>query len=211
MRHVQGMTSGWKRLRQVAAITALLLAGTLPALATQTETAEAFVARSGKVLQEKGAGAIADFIHPEELQRFKSMMTPILESTDPKAADPLARALFGGDATAESALRMAPVEFMRSLLKSVLSRSGMTVDIGPMQVLGSVREGDVVHVVTRGSAGVGVIKLSQVEVVSVRPYGDSWGMMLTGEMEGMAEAMRAASVKRAQKPATPAAAESPKP
>lgn len=179
---------------------ALVMTLALPAGAAPTETPEAFVARSVKAAQQKGTGALADFMHPDELARFKRLMTSILAQAEPAAGDTLARAMFGADATLDSVLKLTPAEFMRDMLDGVMSRPGVTVKIGDGQVLGSVREGEVVHLVTRNVATVNELTVTKMEVVSVRPNGDSWGMLLSGELEGMADAMRAsqARVKQAR-------------
>lgn len=205
MQDAHSKTSHFKLLYSVAAVAVLLLAGMMPALAKDAETAEAFVARSGKAVQEKGPGAVADFMHPDELARFKSMMAPMLTMAEGIQADLMARAMFGPTATGESVAKLSPADFMRTLLGStIMGRPGMTVKVGETHVLGSVKEGDTVHVVTRSSATVDEISLTSTEVVSVRSYGDGWGMLLNGDLEGMGQMMRSMAAKA--KPPAPAPA-----
>ena len=49
---------------------------------------------------------------------------------------------------------------------------------------------DVVHVVYRGTATVGEVKISKMSVMSLKADGDSWRMLLTGDIEGMAAMMK---------------------
>ncbi|MDI9237777.1 hypothetical protein QLQ15_02485 [Lysobacter sp. LF1] len=209
MQHARTKTSNFKPLRTIAAIALLLLAGMLPATAKDAETAEAFVARSGKAVQEKGPGVVADFMHPDELARFKSMMAPILAMPEGPQADLMARAMFGPQATADSIAKLAPADFMRALLEGTMMKPGMTLKVGETQVLGSVKEGDTVHVVTRSSATVNEVTLTSMEVVSVRPNGDGWGMLLTGNLEGMGQMMRAAAAKQGTPAPAPRSVETP--
>jgi len=63
------------------------------------------------------------------------------------------------------------------------------VDITSLEILGTVREGEIVHVVLRyGFAAANGVKKKQMQVVSTKPLGKEWKLMLTGELEGMASA-----------------------
>jgi putative sterol carrier protein len=60
-----------------------------------------------------------------------------------------------------------------------------------LDVVGHVREGDdVVHVVYRGTTSVGNVKISKMSVMSLKADGESWRMLLTGDIEGMAAMMK---------------------
>jgi hypothetical protein len=61
--------------------------------------------------------------------------------------------------------------------------------IGDVQILGAVREGETVHLVTRSSAGAAGIELTQLEVISLKPYEDTWRLLLSGQIEGLAKAL----------------------
>ena len=65
-----------------------------------------------------------------------------------------------------------------------------------IEVLGSIPEGEVVHVVTRVQIGVGVLAVRQMEVISVKPAGEVWRVMLTGQIEGFAQMVRARVPRR---------------
>ncbi|HEY0502916.1 MAG TPA: hypothetical protein VGD42_05400 [Lysobacter sp.] len=191
--------------RFVATALALLL-GLLPvATAVAAETPEAFVTRSVAAVQRDGLGAIAGFVHPDEAARFKAMLMPVLDVGPGSEVDRMTRAMFGADAATVRA--MAPADVMRAVLDTMARQAqgaGAPLQIGDRQVLGSVREGEVVHVVTRGSATVGELSITKVEVTSVRPLGDSWGLMLDGDIEGLAR-MLAAGASGARGTDAPAA------
>jgi hypothetical protein len=52
-----------------------------------------------------------------------------------------------------------------------------------------VREGDTVHLVTRNSTGAAGVQVTKLEVMSLKPYQDTWKLMLSGKMEGFAQAL----------------------
>lgn len=191
----------------LVAATALLLAVVLPVSADAAETPEAYVARSVDAIQEQGMGAIADFMHPDELARFKAMVAPLFAAQEYPGAEAFAHNIFGPQATAESIAAMPAADFMRVFLDRMFAHAmgGAALRVGDPQILGSVREGDVVHVVMRGSAGVKEVTVTKVQVTSVKSDGDGWGLMLTGDIEGLAEGLRAAMTKqRVQPRLTPA-------
>lgn len=186
----------------LAAGMALLLAVVLPVSANAAETPEAYVARSVDAVQEEGMGAIAQFMHPDELVRFKAMIVPLFAVQEDPGAEAFAHNLFGPQATAESIAAMPAVDFMRVFLDRMFAQAtgGAALRVGDPQILGSVREGDVVHVVLRSSAGVKEVTVTKVQVTSVKSDGDGWGLMLTGDMEGLAEGLRTALTKQRTQP-----------
>lgn len=179
--------NGW-----MAATLAVMLLCLSTAQAKSVESPESVVARSLEAVNVSGVGAMADFMHPDELARFKTMLMPVLQSGPAESADTLARSLLGPDVTAESVAGMPPKEFMRALLETSLSRApGASIQVQKHQVLGTLKEGDIVHVVTRNTVGVGEISLTKLEVISVKPYDGGWGLMLNGNLEGMAKMLAA--------------------
>ena len=59
-------------------------------------------------------------------------------------------------------------------------------------ILGRIEEKpDVVHVLARTTISVGDLSVTDIEVISFRPYGETWRMLLSGELQGLAQALRA--------------------
>lgn len=147
-------------------------------------------------IRTKGMTATTDFIHPDELKRFKEMLLPILTDTNSPASPKLAQAFFGQSATTESVKSMDPASFMRGFMAATEGQMrGMNITVGDSQILGSVPEGDTIHLVTRNTVGAGSIQLTQLEVVSLKPYQDTWRVLLSGKFEGMAQALKAQAAK----------------
>lgn len=150
--------------------------------------AEAYVA----AIRMRGMPAAVDYIHPDELRRFKDMLLPLFADTDSPAGLSLARAVFGPMTSVEAVARMDPESFMRGFMR-FLDRQMKVLEtkIGDVRILGAVREGDTVHLVIRNSTAAAGVQVTQLEVVSLRPYRDTWKLLLSGDMEGFAQALRA--------------------
>ena len=172
---------------RLAATAVLLLLMASPASASPTETPEAYIARSLDAVRADGMGAVADFMHPDEGARVRAKAAPLfdLQDTDGKEV----RNVFGE----QSMAALPPLEFMRVFLHDAFGNTEKVaaLRIGQPQMLGSVREGDVVHVVMRGAFQARGVDVTRLQVISVRPNGDGWGLLLTGDLEELAERMHA--------------------
>ncbi|WP_269792636.1 hypothetical protein [Stenotrophomonas sp. Iso1] len=178
---------------------ALLFGGICSANAQAPQTPEEVSRASAEATNARGMAAMADFIHPDELQRFKNTLAPLFIENPSESTTWLLRKFFGKDATAETVRKMPPAVFMANVVK--LAESQMP-DAEPrvddLQILGSVREGELIHLVTRSAVTLGSAQLTKMEVVSMKPYGDSWRMLLSGDVESMSRAIRAGLENAAQ-------------
>ncbi|MGH8062053.1 MAG: hypothetical protein ACREO7_08575 [Pseudoxanthomonas sp.] len=184
-----------QKIRPLLFIFALLLFTSVPAIAADTpeQICEQYLA----AIKQRGMVAVPDFIHPEELERFKDMLMPLFEESGPPNREELIRGFFGEEATLESVAVMAPDDFMRAFMGIAdVQMKKLNISIGKTEILGSVKEGTTVHLITRATAGTGDFKLTQLEVASLKPSGDTWRLLLSGRLEGMAQALKAQSTKR---------------
>lgn len=183
------------RLRSLLFISAFLFFASIPAIAADTpeQVCEQYLA----AIKERGMVAVPDFIHPEELQRFKGMLMPLFQEGGPPNREELIHGFFGESATQESVAATVPEDFMRAFMSIADAQmKKLNISIGKTEILGSVKEGEIVHLVTRATAGTGDFKLTQLEVASLKPSGDTWRLLLSGSIEGMAQALKAQSTKR---------------
>lgn len=169
----------------------LCLAVLAPAFAK--ETPEAVYRRFEAAVKAQGMSAIADYLHPDELARFKGMVEPAL--TDPALQSEgdrkMMQALFGPDATPAAIKAMPPRDFVLAVMRMVDRRTRHAgVTLGRGEVLGAVPEKDLVHLVVRMSGGAAEVQITQLEVVSLKQHGETWRLMLSGKIEGFAEALR---------------------
>jgi hypothetical protein len=168
-------------------ILCLLLSAALHLRAAES-TPESAIRTYFNALQRDGLIATADFMHPEELQRFKTMMLPMFKSSSAIRSLDLNRRFFGSTATVDTAAATSPRDFMRAFLR-MGSNMGAAANIKfqPPTIIGSVQEGDTVHFITRNTAGAGDLSITQLEITSLRKDGEHWRLLLSGSMEGMAQ------------------------
>ena len=175
--------------------TVLLAAILLPSLAAAQTTPEEAAKAYFQALKTEGFEVAPRYIHPKELERFKSMLMPLflVEGADTN----LSTLFFGAPKTAAEITAMDPAEFMEGFLSVVGAQvKEANVSLGDTEIIGTVKEGDITHVLTRSTAGNADVKLTQVEVISMIPDGDSWKLLLSGKMEGIAQALKAQLEKR---------------
>lgn len=156
------------------------------------ETPEDVANRYFEALQEHGLSAVGDFLHPDGLAKFKQMMMPVVSFVDEQGDAPMLAAFFAG-ATIEEVEAMLPADFMSGFLSIITAQTEElgAIHFDEIEVLGSLKEADdLVHVLTRVTVGVGELAMTDMEVVSVRPYEGSWRILLTGELEGLARTLR---------------------
>jgi hypothetical protein len=179
---------------------ALVLGVGVPVGAVAGETPEQVADAYLDAIRTEGFAVVPDYIHPDERERFRGMLLPVLLGDGP-AAEPLRKAFFGEKATPASVQAMDAKAFMQGFMGFAQNQMAtLDVSIGRSEMLGSVREGDVVHLVTRSTAGAGALQLTQMEVISLKPYEDTWRLMLSGKMEGMAQALSARAAAGSSKP-----------
>jgi len=153
------------------------------------ETPEQVATTYFETLKSDGIEAAPRFIHPKELERFKSMLLPLF--TAGGSTDNLSTLFFGEKKTPEEISAMAPSDFMSgflSLAGAQLKSSNINLD--KITVIGKINEGETVHVLIRSSTGNDTFKLTKVEVISMIPDGNNWKLLLFGEMEEMVQVIK---------------------
>lgn len=169
---------------------AMLLAASWGAKAD--ETPEQVYEKYFSTVKHDGIAATADLIHPDELLRFKQILSPILESGDKQTRSAQIQDLFGKDATLESIKNMPAVDFYRGFMKIADAQSkSMNMSYGDTTVIGSISEGEVTHLVTRSTVKTGGFSLTRQEVISLKPYQGSWRLLLAGKLERMGQDIKA--------------------
>jgi hypothetical protein len=168
-----------------------LMSFALPATAqpAAASSPEALVKEYMSVLNTEGMSAVARYLHPDELKRFKDMLMPWVRMDASQKSEAL-HGLFGADATLAQVEAMPAERFMDAFMR-LAGDQLKDVTFGEIEIVGTVREKDVIHVVTRVAAGVKELRVNQLTVVSTKPLGKEWKLMLTGELEGLAAAIGA--------------------
>jgi hypothetical protein len=167
------------------------------AASASTESPESVVREYFAELKSKGLAAVSAHMHQDELARFKSMLLPIFQPDGAPNHKELVAGFFGPEATPESVAAVPPTEFMNAFMALAGRQMGsLNMRFGDSEVVGSVQEGEVTHVVTRMRTGTAELTVTQMEVISLRKEGTRWRLLLTGRFEGMAQAFRAQSQRR---------------
>ena len=142
-----------------------------------------------RAVQHDGLEVAPKFIHPQELVRFQNMVLPLFQIEG--AGKGLARMFFGKPYSAGELARMDPAAFMSAYLGVVGKEfRGAHLMLGEPQIIGSVREGQNVHVLVRVTVGNADFKMTRISVISMMPVGDTWKLLLTGEIEGLGQAIQ---------------------
>ncbi len=174
-----------KLLINTLLVTIALFVGVAHAQATPEQAAVTYF----EAIKNDGVEVAPRFIHPKELERFKSMLMPLFMEAD--TAGNTSPVFFGKKMTSAEISAMPAEDFMAGFLSVVGTQmKGAKINLGETAVIGTVKEGDIVHVLTRSSAGNDDFKLTKVEVISMILDGDAWKLMLSGEMEGLAQALK---------------------
>jgi hypothetical protein len=155
------------------------------------ESPEAVVRAYVAAIKERGLTAVTGYIHPDEQLRFKTMLMSAFGNAGTPAQSGWLTTIFGKNATLESVRAKTPEEFMRAFMIFTNGQlSSLKVNIKDVKVIGAVKEGEILHLVTRNVAGAGDIQITQMAVVSMKPYRGSWKLLLTGELEGFAQTIK---------------------
>lgn len=173
---------------RVLAASAALIILACSGAAAQTESPEEVSRRYFEAMEKSDWKANAALMHPDELARFRAVFMPLMDS--PKGAEG-AQELFGLNSTAEFA-KLSDQEVFEKFLVTVMGRSDMSELLSTMRstVIGSVMEGkDTAHVLYRMRMDVFGTEVVEIEVSTLKRYGDTWRLALDKDTEGMAESI----------------------
>jgi hypothetical protein len=168
-----------------ALILAVLLAGGIAAAAQPPEQVAADYLEA---LRARGFAAQADFLLPEEMERFRDMLMPAFEHEEAGRGRALLNATFGREAT-PLAVRLAdPAEVVRRFARVMSVRMPeQPTGYDELVVLGTLAEGETAHVLARLRTVAGDQTRERLQVVSLRPWGETWRVLMSPELE---EALR---------------------
>lgn len=137
----------------------------------------------------------AELMHPEALEKFRAMVLPVVEESAGGDQTESLLPLFRGASNIAALKKFSPAEFFAAFLGAITDANpGMKEALasGSLTMIGSVPEGDTIHVVCRTAGTVEGITFSKMEVVSLKRSTGSWRVLLSGEMEGIVQALRKA-------------------
>lgn len=137
------------------------------------------------------AQQVAFAIHPDELDRLRLAVQRRLREEVAQGEVAARARLFGDAATMTEIERLTSVNFFRALARQVdfPSQSRPTPRYEDLRALGSLREGNIVHVLMRGRAAEQTKqeRALHLELVSLLPYGREWKATLPSWFEARVE------------------------
>lgn len=142
-------------------------------------------------LQDRGALIVVEFIHNDEMAKFKDIFIAIMEKDAAKGRREIVTGLFGAQATLAEVKALSPKAFMSVFIQKIsdaTSNKGFTFE--KLEVLGFVPEGDKAHVVVRLEIGMWMSAMKKMEVISMKRDGAEWKLMLTKEFDGLLQRMQ---------------------
>ncbi len=137
--------------------------------------------------------AAAKHFDPSQLKEFRSTMEfykeiPVRDQTE------FIQTFFGADQTTESLDKISDVDFFAKLFTFMMRQADAVggLNFDGLEILGGVKEGsDISHLVTRNRVTVGKLNVEAMEVVSLMKSGDEWRILMSGQIKGFADQLRA--------------------
>lgn len=173
----------------IATSAALLMLACSGATAQKAETPEEVTRHYFDAMEKGNWKANAALMHPDELARFRAVFAPLMES--PKGAEG-ARELLGLNSPAEFR-KLSDLEVFEQFLTNIMGKSpNMAEMMSNMEstILGSVIEGkDTAHVLYRMKMSGEGMNIEELEVTTLKRYGNTWRLALDKNVEGMAESI----------------------
>lgn len=144
-----------------------------------------------QALQSGQYQAVAELMHPEALEKFQSMMLPLFDVAGAEETASLL-AFFRDVPDVAAIKKLSRTEFFAAFFAGILGGPEMKEVLASVKMtpIGSVPEGDVLHFVCRSAAAAEGVSISKLEVVSLKRSAGNWRVLLSGEMEGVAQALR---------------------
>jgi hypothetical protein len=148
------------------------------------------IARDMFAITQRGDfGAYAKLMHPEALAEFQRMFREIVAAD--KAGE--FRSLLFGVSTVAEFDAMTPAIAFERMMTNLTATEPVVAELMRSysgEVIGSVAEGgDLVHVVYRFSMGAKSLTHSKVSALTLRKYEGEWRLLLSGNIDGIAEAL----------------------
>ena len=152
-------------------------------------------------LGQQGFAGVVDLLHPQEIERFRSMVMPGFERERAAGRRTLINATFGRNADLTQVRLADSADFVRRFARLASARSrDLPVGYDQVVVLGSVEEGDMLLMVSRIETGRGADASQRLEVLSLKPYNGQWRVMLDSRFEEMARSLGGGRGQQSRQP-----------
>jgi hypothetical protein len=189
-------------MRATRFLAAMMLISCLAARAESPEkTAEEFVQLS----TSQGPSAAVILYHPNDVQRVHDKVVLMCEREAESGRRQIRGTLFGAGVTLDDVHRMTPENLLLAIMAKLPAR---TTTYDEFKALGSVKEGENLHVVVRASLKKveRLKRRSIVQVVSLIPSGKEWRAAIPSGIEAYVDGVLAAAPDELPPVAPPAGA-----
>lgn len=145
-------------------------------------------------MKEVQLDAMAALMHPDALAEFRGVLQPVIEMADgsPDGAGEILQ-MFDGVSSVAQLAKLSDAKFYSSFYAGIIALEPElleTLRSAETAVLGHVMEGDdTAHVLYAMTLSVGATT-RRTEVVSLRRTRSGWGILLSADVEAMAQGIR---------------------
>ncbi|MCC6131877.1 MAG: hypothetical protein IT186_18305 [Acidobacteria bacterium] len=161
-----------------------------PAAVNAEELVQAYVGslRAGRYDE------VGKLLDVEGCKRLQTQLVPVIKEAHTASPEAGLLKLFDGIETVEGLEKLTPAQFVAAFFGGVTKLNPIfkeTLSSMTAKVIGTVPEGDgVIHVVCRITNTNAGMSITKVSVISLKKNDARWGVMLSSEIENMAEQVR---------------------
>lgn len=144
-------------------------------------------------MEDRNFAAAAGHIDADQLKEFRQMMG-FYKEIPQQAQAQFIQTFFGPDQTVETIEKVTDVEFFSGLFSFIMSQADAAggVNFDGVEILGEVKEGNIIHLVTRNRVSMGMVEVEAMEVISLKKSGNEWRILMSGNIKGLPQQLRAA-------------------
>jgi hypothetical protein len=162
---------------------------------SETKTTPEVVAQKAVLaLKENRLDDFAKAMHPEALKGFREFLVPLADAAEKDGEEEELLAIFQGVSTVEELKKLHDRQFFMAFFQGVMTKTPEMKQVmagAEVEMLGHVMEGkDTAHVVCRMKMSFEGVKFKKMTVISLRRTEGGWAMLLSAEVEGMAELLK---------------------
>ena len=136
--------------------------------------------------------SLSEYMHSDELDKFKNMLQPVFLSLLKNSNTPPPFSFTNGDSL-EIIYQDSSKQFFERFMRFAISLNpglNSAISGSTIEPIGHVKDGDVVHVVVKFTLNIKGMEINKLSVMSIKKDNDEWKLMLTGDIKGIAEAMK---------------------
>lgn len=146
-------------------------------------------------LKAQGFTAAPAYLHPDAMARFKALVMPALKDEQSRGTRTLLNVTFGREASYATAMAADPKDFLARFSRLISAREPDAVPrFSSLTPIGVMPEGEQLHVLVRlnqgsSAGGAGSEPIERIEVVSLRPQGKDWKVMLDSRLQDLGRSL----------------------